>query len=91
KPDDFQALAIARMAIDGRLSERNVEVYKRYTSIADLVKVHGRRAIAALAGIGIGPTTARRILRNLYLSEDEFYKAIAEAERMYIRTRPYWD
>ncbi|MEM2887463.1 MAG: DEAD/DEAH box helicase [Candidatus Bathyarchaeia archaeon] len=91
KPDDFQALAIARMAIDGRLSERNVEVYKRYTSIADLVKVHGRRAIAALAGIGIGPATARRILRNLYLSEDEFYKAIAEAERMYIRTRPYWD
>jgi ATP-dependent Lhr-like helicase len=92
KPDDFQALKLARMAIDGKLrSMEDIQAYKRYASIAELVRMYGRRAVAALAGIGIGPATAKRILRNLYLSEEEFYRAIAEAERMYVKTRPYWD
>ncbi|MCS7112342.1 MAG: DEAD/DEAH box helicase [Candidatus Bathyarchaeota archaeon] len=91
KPDDFQALRLARMAIDGKLSKNDVQSYKRYSGIAELVKMYGRKAIAALAGIGVGPTTARRILKNLYLDETDFYRAIAEAERMYMKTRPYWD
>ncbi len=92
KPDDFQALKLARMAIDGKLKRmEDIQAYKRYASIAELVRMYGKRAIVALAGVGIGPATAKRILRNLYLSEEEFYKAIAEAERMYIKTRPYWD
>jgi len=91
KPDDFQALKIAKMAIDGKLTREDARYYKRYNSIAELVRMYGRRAVMVLAGIGIGPTTARRILRNLYLDEEELYRAIAEAERTYIRTRPYWD
>ncbi|MEM2739826.1 MAG: hypothetical protein QXQ29_03395, partial [Candidatus Bathyarchaeia archaeon] len=91
KLDDFQALRLARMAIEGKLGKEDVQLYKRYSGIAELVRMYGRRAVAALAGIGIGPTTARRILKNLYLNEVEFYRAIAEAERMYMKTRPYWD
>jgi len=61
-----------------------------YTS-AELVAHYGDRALYALAGRGIGPETARRLLMRLYRDEDAFFTEILRAERAYARTRVFWD
>jgi len=61
-----------------------------YTS-AELVAHYGERALYALAGRGIGPETARRLLMRLYRDDDAFFTEILRAERAYARTRVFWD
>jgi len=61
-----------------------------YTS-AELVAHYGERALYALAGRGIGPETARRLLMRLYRDDDAFFTEILRAERSYARTRVFWD
>jgi len=61
-----------------------------YTS-AELVAHYGERALYALAGRGIGPETARRLLMRLYRDEEAFFTEILRAERAYARTRVFWD
>ena len=64
----------------------------RYRSLlrsAELVKTFGKRAVIAQAVEGIGSLTAARILRVPY-SEEEFWKALLDAEREYFRTRMFW-
>ncbi len=64
----------------------------RYRSLlrsAELVKSFGKKAVIAQAVEGIGSLTAARILRVPY-SEEEFWKALLEAEREYFRTRMFW-
>lgn len=58
---------------------------------ASTVQTYGKRAVVALAGRGVGPTTAIRILRRRHKIEDAFYMDIVRAERDYIRTRMFWD
>ena len=58
---------------------------------ASLIQTYGRRAAIAMAGRGIGPTTAVRILSKSYKTEEEFYMNILAAERNYLRTRMFWD
>ena len=59
--------------------------------IANLVMVHGKRAVYALNTYGIGPDTAGKILRNYHPDERSFLKALLEAEKNYIRSRVFWD
>jgi len=56
----------------------------------DLVLVYGKKAVIALAGHGVGPETAARILARLQPTQEAFYKDILEAERTFARTSPYW-
>ena len=56
---------------------------------AELVKEFGRRAVIAMAVTGVGSQTAARILRTPY-SEEEFWKALLDAEREYYRTKMFW-
>ncbi len=73
------------------LSRTEMEVVKRAERTASLVLTHGRKALIALAGRGIGWKTASRILAKSYKTEDDFYKEILRAERTYARTRRFWD
>jgi len=66
---------------------RKEELYR----IANLVMAYGKRAVYALSAYGVGAETATRILSKFYENEDEFFKALLEAERNYIRTRRFWD
>jgi hypothetical protein len=43
-----------------------------------------------LAGRGVGPATAGRILRR-QLPDDQLVQAVMEAEITYARTRRFWD
>ncbi len=64
---------------------------ERLYRTASLVQSHGKRAIVALAGRGVGPQTAARIINNHRETERDFVRDILAAEREYARTRSFWD
>ena len=64
---------------------------KKLTKSASLAKSHGERAALVIAGRGIGPDTAGRILRKQLGDDSDLVKAIIEAEITYARTRRFWD
>ncbi|MEM5777638.1 MAG: DEAD/DEAH box helicase [Candidatus Aenigmatarchaeota archaeon] len=63
---------------------------EKMRKISDLIIVYGKKAVIALAAKGVGPKVAVRILRNIYFNEDDFFKAILEAEKTFIRTKKFW-
>jgi ATP-dependent Lhr-like helicase len=73
------------MEVDKELSA------KKLTKSASLAKSHGERAALVIAGRGIGPDTAGRILRKQLRDDSDLVKAIIEAEITYARTRRFWD
>ncbi len=72
-------------------SEEEVKEVKKFYTNASLVKAHGRKAVLALTGRGVGPETAARILRKYHLDEGEFLRDILAAEINYARTKRFWD
>tara|TARA_Y100000994_G_C15275007_1_gene268743 strand:- start:149 stop:391 length:243 start_codon:yes stop_codon:yes gene_type:complete len=64
---------------------------KKLNKSASLARSNGERAALVIAGRGIGPDTAGRILRKQLGDESELVKAIIEAEITYARTRRFWD
>jgi ATP-dependent Lhr-like helicase len=64
---------------------------RRMFKNANLVKENGRKALLALAGRGVGPDAAARILSGFCESEDEFLRDILSAEINYARTKRFWD
>jgi len=57
---------------------------------ANLYLNYGKKALVVLAGIGIGPATAKRILRKRIIEESELYTEILKAEELYIKTKEFW-
>ena len=64
---------------------------KKLSKSASLAKSHGERAAMVIAGRGIGPETAGRILRKQLRDDSDLVKAIIESEITYARTRQFWD
>ncbi|UCD02791.1 MAG: DEAD/DEAH box helicase [Candidatus Aenigmatarchaeota archaeon] len=54
-----------------------------------LVMNYGEPALKALAGRGVGWTTAKRILAGAR-DDEELYRMILEAERKYAKTKRFW-
>ena len=75
----------------GAAGEEDTKALKKIYKNANLVMAHGRKAVMALVGRGIGPDTAGRILARYHLEEYEFLKDILEAEVNYARTKRFWD
>ncbi|MEM2145232.1 MAG: helicase-related protein, partial [Candidatus Jordarchaeaceae archaeon] len=74
-----------------KLSEEEEKILKKGIKTANLVIDYGKRAIICLAGRGIGPTTASRILSKELKTENDLYKAILDAEKEFVRTREFWN
>ncbi|MDO8841756.1 MAG: DEAD/DEAH box helicase, partial [Methanocalculus sp.] len=70
-------------------SDEEREIEARMLRSANMVLSSGRKAIIALAGRGVGPEVASRIL-NTHTTGDAFYKEILKAERKYISTHRFW-
>ncbi len=75
----------------GASDDEELRILKKIYKNANLVTAHGRKAVMALVGRGIGPDTAGRILARYHVEEYEFLKDILEAEVSYARTKRFWD
>jgi ATP-dependent Lhr-like helicase len=74
------------------VSEKKKEMKKEEIfRIANLIASYGMRGVFAMLTYGIGFETAKRILSKFFENEDDFFKALLDAERNYIRTRKFWD
>lgn len=68
-----------------------LKTIKKINRIANLVLENGDRAALVLAGRGIGPEAASRILRTLHVDEDSFLRDILEAEVLFAKYKRFWD
>jgi ATP-dependent Lhr-like helicase len=97
RPEEIDAVSrYARQKYKGKPSRRGpspalaARIRAAYTS-AELLATYGERALLCLAGRGIGPETARRILMRRNQDEAALLAEILRAERSYARTRAFWD
>lgn len=72
------------------LTAEEEEQLDRVKKSADMVIDYGKKAVIAMAGRGVGPETAKRILAKMYKDDDEFYKEILKAEREWIKNKRFW-
>lgn len=83
---------IARKRFRGeKLTRNESELYKRAWTASSLIQSYKQDALLALAGFGIGPTTAARILSRFHKNRKELIRDIIEAEKNYVKTKPFWD
>ena len=73
------------------LTEQEKKDRLRLLRNANLVNEHGSRAVIVMAGRGVGPDTASRILRSMHVDEDDFYRDIMNAEILYAKNKRFWD
>jgi len=73
------------------LSQEEETEVRRIFKNASLVNRHGKKALLALAGRGVGPDTAARVLSGFYEDEDDFLRDILSAEINYAKTKRFWD
>jgi ATP-dependent Lhr-like helicase len=91
-PNDKELItAVKKKLRKGKLSVDEQSVWMRGWRSAGLIQIYGQKAIVALAGYGVGPTTATRVLKVPAKNKGEFYTNILKAERLYARTRSFWD
>ncbi len=91
KPHEVEKEKIIKKHVAGKkLTEEEKKKLERMESVADLVLTYGAKVVVALAGRGVGPETAIRILAKQRESEEEFLKDILEAERAFARTKRFW-
>ena len=84
------AQELAKKALSGkRLSKEEEKHWKYMEDTASLVISSGKNAVLCLAGKGIGPRTAGRILEKM-LKGDDLLREILEEEKKYARTRGFW-
>ena len=84
-------LEVLKKKIKGvKLNDEEKRLLKRAQLSAKLFLTYGRMAALALAGRGVGPVTAAKILREV-TDENQLIELIFRAEREYSRTRQYWD
>ncbi len=67
------------------------KTYAKLRKVANLVSTNGPRAAMVLAGRGVGPETAMRILRNSFRDEDDFLREIMSAEVTFAKNKRFWD
>ena len=73
-------------------SEQEKKDAMRVSRNANLVNEYGgKRAAIVLAGRGVGPDSASRILRSMHLDEDDFLRDIMNAEILYAKNKRFWD
>ncbi|MEM5813971.1 MAG: hypothetical protein QXP82_02560, partial [Candidatus Aenigmatarchaeota archaeon] len=66
---------------------------KRYENMkkrAELFLYYRAKAVKVLAGKGVGPTTAKRILGKYHKDEESLFRDILESEKIFAKTKKYW-
>jgi ATP-dependent Lhr-like helicase len=63
----------------------------RISKNANLVNENGGKAVMILAGRGIGPDSASRILNRMHIDEDDLLRDILASEVLYAKNKRFWD
>jgi ATP-dependent Lhr-like helicase len=90
-PRDFRSLKIIEKILKRR--ETTIEEKKRFERMkrtADLFLTYRKKAALVLAGRGIGPKTAIRILTRYHKDEADLLRDILREEKKFIQTRRFW-
>ncbi len=85
----IEAQEIVKKRNSGKLTVEENGHLEYMLKSAALVSSSGGRAAVALAGRGVGPATAGRILSRM-LKGDEFLQEILKAERNFAKTKRFW-
>ena len=72
-----------------KLTREEQDLVKKVQKTSSLLLAYGKRAAIVLAGKGIGPTVASRILASS-VNMDDIIRKIIDAERFYIKTKSFW-
>ncbi|MDI3502660.1 MAG: ATP-dependent helicase Lhr and Lhr-like helicase [Archaeoglobi archaeon] len=67
------------------------EEFERLQTVAKILNVYGRKGAMVLAGRGIGPRSAVRILRKFFRDEHELLREIVREEKRFALYRQFWD
>lgn len=85
--DAIQVLRKWRRGV--KLARGEEDIVRSAQKSAILTMSYGKKALLCLAGRGVGPTVAARILSH-GISEEELIREVVRAEAEYLRTREYW-
>lgn len=69
----------------------NPAINRRIKKNANLVNSYGGGVALVLAGRGIGPDTAARIMSKMHTNEDSLIRDIMASEINYAKTKQFWD
>ncbi len=81
---------VKKMARGERLRGKEKKLADEARERASLLASYGRLALLVMAGRGIGPKTAKRLLREVSAGLKDPVEAVMEAEKTYLRTRRFW-
>lgn len=72
------------------MSPDEQDILRRAQDTVELYMTHKRDAAIILAGRGVGPHTAKKLLRRYHETVDDLMKDVLEAERQFQKTKKYW-
>ncbi len=73
-----------------RLTPDEQKLWRQIQQSASLISTHGKKAAYIMAGRGIGPTVAVRVINALPKDKYQMIEHILRLEREYARNREYW-
>ena len=89
--DDESDLEILRKAREGkklsRKENKRLEVLK---SIASMYSIYNKYVAIGLCAKGVGVNNLGKVLDKLKEGEDQFYEALLNEERKFLKNRKYW-
>jgi ATP-dependent Lhr-like helicase len=73
-----------------KMNKAEEEEFKKLLGRATLFMTYGKKAAIAFSVRGIGVENAKRILSRYFKDENEFFEALFDAEKTFIRNRRFW-
>ena len=80
-----------RLKTQRKFTDGEIKEVRKLRKNANLVMEYGQKAMLVLAGRGIGPDSAARILSKQGVEEEQLLKDILEQEINFARTKRFWD
>jgi len=82
---------VVQKKLNGKdLSADEQKMFERAEKSVELYMTYKRGAAIMLAGRGVGPHTAKKILRKYHESVEDLLNDVLKAERQFMKTKKYW-
>jgi ATP-dependent Lhr-like helicase len=88
---ETDSIKAVRKALKGyNLDKDEKKLLENVKKVASFFSSYGRNALIALATPGVGPSNIGRALIKLGEGEEQFYTALLEEERRFLKNRKFW-